>query len=212
MLLDRKRVKFWQKIIFSLMAVLMIGFGLWGVLSALPGCNSDQQVTSVDDRIARLKQQVKASPSDQQLVQELAAAYQEQAAQYEPGSNDQVIALERAARYTQQYVDILAASQATSAKKDLTDAYGTLAGIYSNLQDYDALVRVYAALTELQPDDAETYLFYAQAAQSAGKADVAILAYRKYLELEPQGDYAEEVRDLLDDLVGEGAGSTDGGQ
>jgi predicted TPR repeat methyltransferase len=71
---------------------------------------------------------------------------------------------------------------------------------------------VYGRITELQPNNAENYLYYGQAAQNAGRSDIAILAYQRYLELAPDSPYAKDVKSLLDQLTGKASPSpTPGG-
>jgi tetratricopeptide (TPR) repeat protein len=209
-LLDRKRVKFWQKIIFSFMALLMVGFGLTGILGSFPGCSGGP--APVSDRIANLKKQLKASPADPTTLLALAQAYQQQGAQEVQGSEKQTSAFAAAALQYEEYLKTLQNSTSAADKQLRLDALASLAGIYSNLNEYDKLVNVYGRLTDLQPNNAENYLYYGQAAQSAGQTDIAILAYQKYLELAPDSPYAKDVKGLLDQLTGKASPSpTSGG-
>lgn len=212
MLLDRKRVKFWQRIIFGFMALLMAGFGIAGVLGAFPGCGGGGPAP-VSERIEELEARVKASPRPATYLT-LAEAYQQLAAEQQQGSDSQSAALTTAADYYERYIESLGEPQDAAATQKLVDAYTTLASLYTTLGDAEAVVRVYGQLTDLQPENADNYLFYAQAAENAGRTDLAILAYRRYLELEPDSQFATDVRSRLEELTGEpepSPSATDGG-
>jgi len=204
-LLDRKRVKFWQKIIFSIMALLMVGFLLTGVLGAFPGCGGGP--APVSDRIKTLQQEVKVSPGNTVSLLALAEAYQQQGAQETQGSDAQKAAFASAAAAYEKYLEALDAQGATASTQKKLDALTSVAGLYANLQEYDKLVNVYGRITDLQPNNAENYLYYGQAAQNAGKTDIAILAYRKYLELAPNSQYSKDVKSVLDQLEGKASPS-----
>lgn len=205
MLLDRKRVKFWQRIIFALMALLMVGFGLTGILGAFPGCSSGPE--SITDRIDALEKQLKASPGDPTTLLALAQAFQQEGAQEVQGSEQQTVAFAAAAEHYEAYVQALQDSTKAADVQRRLDALAALAGIYSGLRDYEKLVQVYGKITDLQPNNAENYLYYGQAAQNAGQKDVAILAYRKFLELAPDSPYAKDVKGILDELTGKASPS-----
>lgn len=214
MLLDRRRVKFWQRIIFGFMALLMAGFGVAGVLGAFPGCGGGGPAP-ITDRIEELEARLQAQTSPKPAtVLALAQAYQTLGAQEPQGSESQATAWLTAADYYQRYIDQLGDAEDAATRQRLLDTYATLASIYSSLGDAEELVRVYGRLTDLQPNDADNYLYYGQAAQNAGRTDLAILAYRKYLELEPDSQFAADVRGLLEELTGEpepSPSATDGG-
>jgi tetratricopeptide (TPR) repeat protein len=204
-LLDRKRVKFWQRIIFAVMALLMVGFLLTGILGAFPGCSGGP--ASVTDRIKALEKQLKASPGDPTILLALAQAFQQEGAQEVQGSEQQITAFAAASQHYEEYVQALQDSTEAADVQSRLDALAALAGIYSSLRDYEKLVRVYGRVTDLQPNNAENYLYYGQAAQSAGQNDVAILAYRKFLELAPDSPYAKDVKGILDELTGKASPS-----
>jgi len=213
-LLDRKRVKFWQRIIFGLMALLMAGFGIAGVLGAFPGCGGGGPAP-ITDRIEQLEAKLQASPGAATTLRSLAEAYQQLGAQQPQGSEAQIAAWQTAADSYQRYIEALGdpADDAGTTQK-LVDTYIILASLYTQLGDAEALVRVYGQLTDLQPNNAENYLYYGQAAQNAGRTDLAVLSYRKYLELEPDSQFAADVRALLEELTGEpepSPSATDGG-
>ncbi len=58
MLLNRQRVKFWQRIIFGFMAVLMAGFLIFGYSGVMQSCNGTNALNSGN---STLDKQVKAA-------------------------------------------------------------------------------------------------------------------------------------------------------
>jgi tetratricopeptide (TPR) repeat protein len=166
--------------------------------------------SSPDEEIDRLKEQLRASPGDSATLLALGEAFQQQGAGEEDGSERQVMAFAASAGYYEQYAATLQESTEATDKQRKLDVLSTLAGLYANLQQYDKLVSVYGRITELRPSDADNYLYYGQAAQNAGRNDIAIMAYRKFLMLAPNSTYANDVKEILDELVG--AASPDSGE
>ena len=56
---------------------------------------------------------------------------------------------------------------------------------------------MYERLIELAPAEAFLYVQLGEAADNAGEGAKSQAAYRKYLELEPEGPYAEAVKTQL---------------
>ncbi len=50
------------------------------------------------------------------------------------------------------------------------------------------------------PQRYDAYVFLGTAEQEAGRIDEARAAYKKYLELAPEGPYARELRSILNNL------------
>lgn len=65
---------------------------------------------------------------------------------------------------------------------------------------YAKQVPVYERLVELLPADAFLQVELGEAAENAGDTQKAIAAYRAYLELEPEGPYADAVKQQLGEL------------
>ena len=63
MLLDRQRVKFWQKWVFGFMALIMAGFLVMIPLSKETGCGGTTSATKqLDKEIAKYQAAVQADP------------------------------------------------------------------------------------------------------------------------------------------------------
>jgi predicted TPR repeat methyltransferase len=63
---------------------------------------------------------------------------------------------------------------------------------------YADQARVYEQITKLTPDDPEAYLELGSAAAAAGENDKAIEAYERYLELDPESNQADQIREQID--------------
>ena len=59
----------------------------------------------------------------------------------------------------------------------------------------------FAAAAEAEPDNAEAYLLAGQAYDQAGQPAEAIKYYNGYLDLEPKGETAKEVKDRISALL-----------
>jgi tetratricopeptide (TPR) repeat protein len=201
-LLDRKRVKFWQRWIFAIMAALMFIFLIFGYTGVFNGCTSSgSQATSTSDQITKLKAQLSASPSNDTTLQLLGQAYISAAGEQTSGSQAWTDDMTAAAGYLEQYDARLAKQTTLEAKAARIDNLQQLAAIYSQLQEYEKLMNTYVRLTELQPDNADNFVFYGLAAVNAGKDNVALLAFQRYLELAPSGQYADEIKARIKQLT-----------
>ncbi len=78
MLLDRKKVKFWQRIVFGAMAVLMAGFLVFGYSGALSSCQRSGGMFSstkdLDEEISILEQRLQVDETDTDAWGELGVA------------------------------------------------------------------------------------------------------------------------------------------
>ena len=79
MLLDRRKVKFWQKIVFGFMALLMAAFLIVGYSGVLNGCTGSDAPSRTDQQleqdITRYRTAVQADPKDVAAWISLAEAY-----------------------------------------------------------------------------------------------------------------------------------------
>jgi tetratricopeptide (TPR) repeat protein len=198
-LLDRKKVKFWQRIIFGGMAFLMAAFLVVGYSGALSSCQRGGGVTSdpveeLDEEIAALEQQLRVDETDAALWGELGDSLmsrgnvQEDLEAREADWRKAVIAYERQATLLEEQ------EAPKAARREVLE---TLADVYLTLQDYEMAVNVYGQLTSLAPKEAEYFLIMGEIAASIGDTDRALLAYTRYLQLEPDSADAEFVKDWI---------------
>jgi len=211
-LLDRKRVKFWQKWIFGIMAVLM---ALWLVsipVSRWVGCSNEEKAASaLDDRITALKRQIKASPEAVELRLDLAETYRRRANQQAEGSDGRAADLAASAAAYETYVKRLARTKGTkaevkAAERLQVEALLDLAKVYLTMGDYKSVTNVYGRLTALRPGNAGFFYDMGRVAITADDTDTALLAFGRYLELAPDSPEAEQVRKWVAENTSGGTG------
>lgn len=188
-MLDRKRVKKWTKWIALFVALsfgagfLFLGVGYGGAgfnLSDLftGGDEPTNTTLSPDEKIAAFQQRVQQNPKDVEALLGLATIYQE---------NGQ---LTLAIPYLEQVIVI------DPAQKDV---YMRLANLYMNndVLDYQGATTVLIKLTSVDPENPDVYLKLGIAQRELGQIEAAILAWQKYLQLAPNGDMADVVREQI---------------
>jgi len=202
-LLDRRRVRFWQKIVFGAMAVLM---ALW--LVSIPigrwvGCGSSEQaVNTLDDEIAALRQRITASPGDLALRLELAESLRRRAGQAVQDAQEREDYLRASAEAYEAYIKRLAKTKGTKAELKEAErlqvaALEDLVVVYRTLNDFDNVTRVFGLLTDLRPNNASYFYDMGRTAITAGDTNTALLAFARYLELEPDSEEAAQVEEWM---------------
>jgi tetratricopeptide (TPR) repeat protein len=200
-LLDRKKVKFWQRIIFGGMAFLMAAFLVVGYSGALSSCQrgggiGTDPIEQLDEEVATLEQQLRADETDVALWGELGDTLmsrgnaQQELEAREADWRKAVIAYERQATLLEEQKG----AEAKAARREVLE---TLADVYLTLQEYEMAVNVYGQLASLAPKEAEYFLIMGEIAASIGDTDRALLAYTRYLQLEPDSADAEFVKDWI---------------
>lgn len=189
MLLDRKRINRWAKwvalglaIVFGASFVFMgVGTGIdidWGSLFKGSGSSKTTSPSGPQERIAAYDATLATDPSNMDALLGAAADY---------SSLGQPL---KAAEYLEK---------AAVAAPDNVDVWMRLATIYmsSDARDYSAAVRVLNQATLLDSNNAQAFLQLGAAERGAGNVNAAILAWNRYLQLEPTGDMADTVRSEL---------------
>jgi tetratricopeptide (TPR) repeat protein len=197
-LLDRRKVKFWQKIVFGFMAVLMAGFLIFGYSGVLNGCsffNSAQSATEqLQQTITTYKTAVASDPQDSASWVKLGDNYVLLANQQQQGSGAQTSYWEQAIAAYKEADAILAKQKGKAAKEQRLNVLQQLVSTYLFLKDYQSATKVYGDITALKPKDAQSYFDMATVAINAGDTDTALLAFSKYLELDPNAPDAPQVK------------------
>mgnify|MGYP001088343485 CR=1 FL=1 len=192
MLLDRKRINKWAKWVALFLAIVFAaGFLFMGVGYGGAGFNlseiftSDKQVNvstqTPEDKIAAFQATLAQNPEDMNALLGIATVYQQ---------NDQLVL---AAAYLSKALEV------DPSQKDL---YIRLANIYMNsgVADYSAAATVLNKATSVDPDNPDVYLKLGTAQNNLGRTEAALLAWQKYLQLAPDGEYAEIIREQVASL------------
>lgn len=200
MLLDRKRVKFWQKWVFAFMALIMAGFLVMIPISGSLGCNSDttSAFEQIDAEIAKYKAQTVADAADVDAWLGLAENYVLRANQQPPGSDAQQSDWLMAVEAYREANRLLRKEKGAVAKQKRLDTLEQLVTVYLNMQDYQSATGVYQQITGLRPKDAQSFFDLASLAINAGDVQTAMLAFTRFLELDPTSPDAPAVRDWIE--------------
>lgn len=201
MLLDRRRVKFWQKIVFGAMAVLMASFLIFGYSGVLNGCDfagSQSSATDqLDQQIAKYAAAVKTDRKDVAAWTSLAENYVLRANQQPQGSDAQTADWRQAVIAYGRADKLLAKQKGAAAKQQRLDTLEQLVGVHLYLQDYQSAVTAYGEITGLRPKDAQSFFDMATVAINAGDTNTALLAFTRFLELDPTSPDAPAVKDWM---------------
>ena len=84
------------------------------------------------------------------------------------------------------------------APSSFAELVGQLVDVHLFLGQYAEAAGVYAQITSLRPDDAQAYFDWATVAINAGDTKTALLAFKKYLDLDPDSPQAAEVREWIE--------------
>lgn len=199
MLLDRRKVKFWQKIVFSIMALLMVVF-LGGTAVYRAGCGASSSTTSTDalsKEITRKVAVLAKDPKDAALWRGLGDNYATRAATESSDSAARKADYVKAAAAYRKSAALLEKKKGKDAKETRLSTLEDLARIYIFLKDYEAATGVYGELTAMKPNDAEYFYYMGSTAINAGDTHTAMLALTRYLELDPDSEDAAAVRDWI---------------
>ena len=202
MLLDRRRVKFWQKIVFGFMAFLMAAFLVVGYSGVLNGCtwfdSAQQDVTQqLDQQVTKYQTATATDPTDVAAWTSLAEAYLSRSSTQAQGSAALTTDLTDAAAAYLKADKLLAKQKGAAIKRQRLDVLTSLAGVYSQIGDSQAAAKVYGDITALTPKSAEAFFNLGAAASTAGDTTTAMLAFTRFLELDPTSPDAAAVKDWI---------------
>lgn len=199
MLLDRRKVKFWQRWVFGAMAVLMAAFLIMIPVNRSVGCggsSTSSATEQLDKDIVRYLAAAKATPKDPEAHRLLGESYGRRANLQQDTAAQQSDWRKAAAAY-ERAVALLAKEKGRDAKLERIDSLETLARFYQFLQDYQAATGVFGQLTGLRPNDSVYYFDMGRTAINAGDTNTALLAFTRFLELDPSSPDAPAVRDWV---------------
>jgi tetratricopeptide (TPR) repeat protein len=204
MLLNRQRVKFWQKIIFGFMAVLMGGFLVFGYSGVASSCGKSTSNTSsngLDTQIKAATATLATKPNDPAALLSAAQAYQARGS-VQTGVPDQAQTtdLTKSIAFYSRYIALPDSALGSAAAGLRINAYKSQAQIYTELVDYKSALTIYNKLLKLQPSDATPYLGIASTDVLSNDTAGAIAAFTKFLKRDPNSQYASQVKTELAQL------------
>ncbi len=213
MMLDRDKITFWTRLGAIVLAAIFVGsFVFMGIgtnisynLFELLGGGQNQpagQTTGPEDQIERAQADLEENPDNPRTMRRLAGLY------IQAGRTDDAIeVLERGREVAPDdpYIPLLL-GQAHDRKAQAQTDEGERQATYARAGDS------YVAAAEVQEGEdrkAQAYLLAGQAYEQAGDDGRAIQYWNDYLDLEPEGEQADAVRERIQTLL-EG-GETTGG-
>jgi cytochrome c-type biogenesis protein CcmH/NrfG len=209
MMMNRDRLSFWVRLVsivlaaFFLISFIFLGLGTnisYNIFELIG--NQDQQQRQADqapdpqEQIAEAEKALEKDPKDPEKIKDLAALY------YNAGRYDDAIqVLQRGREVAPQDEEIPAL---------IGQIYSQQAQVEKGEKQKELLKKAgdaFAASAEAEPDNAEAYLLAGQAYDQAGQPADAIEYYNGYLDLEPKGENAKQVKDRISALL-EGGNSS----
>ena len=192
MLLDRKKINRlarWFAIIlaaiFGLSGIFLgvgskVGGNIFaGCAQSTPSVNSQ---SSFSDRESYFLDQLKKNPKDTDAMLQLASLY----------AGDDVKRYQDAITWFNNYLKVVPNDVNVRLRM------GT---IYMNgLNDPASAVKILTQATVIDPNNADAYVQLGLAAKAALQNQVAIQAWNKYLQLQPNGSYAADIKNQIAEL------------
>ena len=208
MLLDRRRVKFWQKWVFGIMAVLMAAFLVMIPISKASGCSgtsTSAATTALQKDITRLTAAVRQQPTNVQNWSDLGDAYVSSVAA-SSSQNSSLTAAQRAqlTKATAAYhtaAALLAKQKGAAARTQREGLLTNLANVYDQLAQYQKETTVYGELTGLQPKNADYFFAMGNAAYKAGDTTNALLAFQRFVTLAPNDPSTPQVKAFMKQIA-----------
>ena len=199
MLLDRKRINKWARIVAAVMAaVFALSFVFLGVGSGLGGMDwsnffgggsNSASSGGPADQIKAYEATLQKNPKDLAALLGIATQY------------EQLGTPAQAAPYLEK------ASEVAPERADILLRLGVLY-VSPEVRDYAAAVRVLNKVTALEPNSADAFLRLGVAQRGAGNTQAAILAWNRYLELAPDDEMAPTIKAELDQLTAQASETT----
>ncbi|NLE21631.1 MAG: tetratricopeptide repeat protein [Actinobacteria bacterium] len=199
MLLDRRKVKFWQKIVFSFMAVLMVVFIMGYAGFSWLGCDEEQSASEqINQEVVAQESAAAAASEDPQEWVELGQLYVERGSQSPQESDAHKADLNKAAAAYTRADELLKKQGGKGVKQQRLDVLRSLVDVQLYLQDFAGATATYGIITSLTPKDPQAYFEMASIAINAGDTDTALLAFNRFLELDPDSPDAPAVKEWIE--------------
>jgi cytochrome c-type biogenesis protein CcmH/NrfG len=210
MMMNRDKLNFWVRVVaivlsaFFLISFIFLGVGTnisYNVFELFGKQNQPKQADQAPDpqeQIAAAEKDLKQDPKDPEKIKDLAALY------YTAGRYDDAVKVLQKGRE--------AAPKDEEIPALLGQIYSQQAQMATGEKQKELQKKAgdaFAAAAEAEPDNAEAYLLAGQAYDQAGQPADAIKYYNAYLDREPKGENAGQVKDRISALLkgGESSGS-----
>jgi cytochrome c-type biogenesis protein CcmH/NrfG len=210
MMMNRDKLNFWVRVVaivlsaFFLISFIFLGVGTnisYNVFELFGKQNQPKQADQAPDpqeQIAAAEKDLKQDPKDPEKIKDLAALY------YTAGRYDDAVKVLQKGRE--------AAPKDEEIPALLGQIYSQQAQMATGEKQKELQKKAgdaFAAAAEAEPDNAEVYLLAGQAYDQAGQPADAIKYYNAYLDREPKGENAGQVKDRISALLkgGESSGS-----
>lgn len=215
MMLDRDKLNFWVRFVAIGLAAVFVGsFLLFGIGSGVNyspmeifGGGDDQpagQTVGPEDQIQNAKQELEQNPNDPDAIVTLAALYFQ---------NDQLEEAEKVLKKGREK-----APNAEDIPMLLGQVYYQQAQAAQGEEQKELYAQAgdaYASATEIDKENEDAYLAAGDAYDQADQPSEAIKYWNVYLEMEPEGQQAEAVKEQISTILeggmttgGSGGGST----
>lgn len=207
MMMDRNRLSFWMRLVAILLAAgflgssILIGFTVSGssynLLEVFGGNQQQdpqqQQSQNLSGDIDEAEQRLEENPEDPDAIQELSQLY------IADGQTSEAISvLEDGMESAPDNAEIPLLLGQSHYQQAQAQPEGERAESFRQAGD------AFAAATERDKENEEAFAAAGDAYEQAGESGEAIQYYNGYLDLESEGETAEQVRDRIDALLDEG--------
>ena len=212
MMLDRDRLNFWVRFVAIFLAAIflvssvLIGFSATGSYNLLEVFGNDEgqqqagQTTDLSESISDAEQNLADNPEDPEAYQQLGALY------FQDNQLDKAVEiLERGREVAPDNAELPAILGQVYLQQAQAAPDGERQKIYAKAGD------ALATATERNPEEADLFLAAGAAYDEAGQPGEAIQYWNGYLDLEPDGETADQVRERIsallegEDTTGDGA-------
>jgi tetratricopeptide (TPR) repeat protein len=201
MMMNRDRIGFWVRLVAILLAFffvasfVFVGLGTnvsYNLFDLIGGEDQPpaEQTTDPQDQIDEAEQELEENPGDPDAIKELAALY------YQNGRYDdaaRVLQDGREAAPNDAEIPFLL------GQVYLQEAHATPGEAQDKL--YEQAGGAFAEAAEIEPDNEDAYLFAGESYDRAGEPAEAIKYYNGYLDLEPEGEQSEAVKERISTLL-----------
>jgi tetratricopeptide (TPR) repeat protein len=184
------------------MAFLMAAFLVVGYSGVLEGCSfrgeEESATDAINKEIAAQEAAVAAAPKDAEQLVQLGELYVERGNLQPLGSSAQTSDWDKAAVAYTRAEKLLAKEKGEDVKQQRLNVLTKLVDVQLFLEDYAGATSTYGRITGLTPKDAQAYFEMASVAINAGDTNTALLAFNRFLELDPDSPDAPAVEEWIE--------------